>query len=190
MRVFAAIPLPDEVRQAIYRIGLKLRETDVRASWVRPENMHLTLRFYGELPAEKAKLLADHLSERLSGYESPLLLARGIGAFPTITRPSIVWAGLDTLSGNLEFLQRDAEEAALAVGLPAEEKSFHPHITLSRLRRPGRENALAALLVSFQEEGRVPEFGREFNARNVVLCSSRLTPHGPIYEVIREIRLK
>lgn len=190
MRVFAAIFLPEEVRTAIYTVALQLREKGDPASWVRPENMHLTLCFYGEVPEEKVKRLADWLSEHLPCHERPLLLARGVSAFPSITRPSVLWAGLDTLSGNLDLLQQDTELAALEIGLPAETKPFHPHITLARLRRPGKGTACAGLLASFQENGHVPEFGREFHAESVVLFSSALTPRGPVYKVLREMRLK
>lgn len=190
MRVFVAISLPNEVRKAIHTVALKLREKGDPASWVRPENMHLTLRFYGEVPEEKVKQLSDWLSERLPLHERPLLLARGVGAFPSITRPSVLWAGVETLSGSLEPVQRDTELGAREIGLPAEPKPFHPHITLARLRRPGKECACTGLLASFQENGHVPEFGREFCAESVVLFSSVLTPRGPVYKVLREMRLK
>lgn len=190
MRMFVAIELPEEARTAVYALGLKLRGEKGEASWVRPENMHLTLRFYGDVPEERARDLGQFLGRQAAGIAAPVLIARGIGAFPSVRKPAILWAGLENVSGDLSALQQVTEDAAREIGLPPETHRFHPHVTIARLRRPGKSDSYAELLAPFQEEGHVPEFGQAFQVRNVVLFSSLLTPHGPVYKVVREIPLK
>ena len=190
MRTFAAILLPEDVRDALCALSTRLRKEGLQAGWVKPDNLHLPLRFYGELDEAQASRLLVLLSERLAGREAPVLLARGVGAFPTLRRPSILWAGLETGTDALEALQEDTEQSARDIGLRPETRRFHPHVTLARLRAPGRARGPQSLLSRFQEEGRIPEFGQEFVARSVVLFKSSLTPRGPVYTVLREIPLK
>ncbi|MGI6139457.1 MAG: RNA 2',3'-cyclic phosphodiesterase [Candidatus Hydrogenedentales bacterium] len=189
MRVFAAIALPEDIRDAIHNLGERLRKKGDAASWVRSENMHLTLRFYGELTEEQVKCLIDDLSAALPGHDKPLLLARGLGAFPSITRPTILWAGVDTVSGHLIPIQHCTEAAAQALELPKERKAFHPHITIARLRKPGTKVACQPLLAACQETGAVPEFGQEFPVHNVLLLRSVLSSKGSMYHILREIAL-
>jgi RNA 2',3'-cyclic 3'-phosphodiesterase len=190
MRTFIAIELPEETRDALSRMGSQLCKNGMNGSWVKPENMHLTLRFYGDIEADAALRLGAFLGEALTPQIQLTLLARGIGAFPSIRKPSIIWAGLEHISGDLISLQRATERAAGEIGLPPETRIFHPHVTLVRLRRPPVGNEWAALLAPFQAENSIPEFGQEFRVRNVVLFSSTLTLQGPIYRKIREFPLQ
>ncbi len=152
--------------------------------------MHLTLRFYGDVSEEQVSALCRFLAEQLAPLEAPLLLARGLGAFPSLKRPSILWAGFEILSGDLCAPQQITEEAALEIGLEAEKKPFHPHLTLGRIRNPADAAAFYPLLAPYQEEGHVPEFGYAFNASKVLVIRSQLTPRGPIYTIMREMMLK
>ena len=189
MRMFVAIELPEAACNAVHALGLKLRREKDGASWVRPENMHLTLRFYGDVPDAQTRPLIESLCRRISPLRWPVLLTRGIGAFPSVRRPSILWAGLETLSGDLDALQQAAEAAASDIGLPPETRAFHPHVTIARVRVQDKTGAYAALLAPYLEPGATPEFGQAFEVRNVVLFSSQLTPRGPVYKVVREIPL-
>jgi len=189
MRMFVAIELPEAARNAVHALGLRLRREKDGASWVRPENMHLTLRFYGDVPDTRMRPLIESLCLRIAPLRGPQLLTRGIGAFPSVRRPSILWAGLETLSGDLNALQQAAEAAASDIGLSPETRAFHPHVTIARVRVPDKAGAYAALLAPYLEPGCAPEFGQAFEVRNVVLFSSQLTPSGPVYKVVREISL-
>lgn len=185
VRTFAAIPLPDSIRQPIDALTARLRSGGAQASWVRREHMHLTLRFFGEIdPNQQVPRLAGLLAEACS-HASPFLLhVRATGAFPNTRKPSVIWAGLDPLDGPLAILQAAVENAARAIGLPPDDKTFHPHITLARIRDP---RSARSLLYALQNESAFD--AGAFLVRNVTLFSSELAPQGPIYRVVREFPL-
>lgn len=188
MRVFVAIRIPDDVRSALTTISDRLRRTKIHASWTIPENMHLTLRFYGEIHPSDVSQIVIFLSEQLRNFSAPLLLVRGIGAFPSLDRPLVLWAGTEVLEGALLEIQQATEQAACLIKLSPEKKPFHPHITLARIKNPVHGKIIKPLLENVSASG-PPEFGREFRAHEIVLFSSTLTPKGPIYNVLREICL-
>ena len=181
MRVFIAIELPESVRSRIAALVGRLRESGARVSWVRPENMHLTLRFLGEADPEPVERLEHILSDAYKATPAFALQVQGTGAFPNTRKPSVIWVGVGPLEGPLMQVQDAAEAAARAIGLPPEKKAFHAHITLARIR-----NARAArpLMERFEEE-RDFDAG-EFSVASVSLFSSQLTPKGPIYARLEE----
>ena len=189
MRTFIAIEIPEEVRAALHDFQERLRKRGMHASWVKPEVMHLTLRFLGDIAEAQVDTLASFLKDSYDGLVSPILLTRGIGAFPTIRKPSVVWAGIETLAGELDSIQRIAETGACRIGLPPEMKPFHAHVTLARMRKRDTAQLVSQLMTPYLGEGMTPEFGHEFRAANVVLFSSTLTPKGPIHRKVQEFSL-
>ncbi len=189
MRTFIAIELPEATRVALYDFRELLRRKGIHATWVKPEAMHLTLRFLGDVTEEQASTLSAILTEAYSSTAAPFLLVRGVGAFPSSTNPSILWAGIDTLQGNLETLQQAAESAARQIGIPPEAKPFHPHITLARFKKREDSRSAAQLITPYLAEDMKPEFGNEFRASNVVLFNSTLTKNGPVYKILQEFPL-
>jgi len=116
------------------------------------------------------------------------LVAEGLGAFPSLRRPSVLWAGVRALSGDLLAVQRAAEACAAAIGLSPEPKPFHPHLTLGRVRAP---RGLAPLLEAFAElAAAAPRFGDAFPAPAVALFQSELKPGGAVYTRLEEISLQ
>ncbi|NLN94017.1 MAG: RNA 2',3'-cyclic phosphodiesterase [Candidatus Hydrogenedens sp.] len=187
VRLFAAIALPSSVQESVAAYVEECRNavpTSIR--WVDPKNLHITLRFYGELQAEQALLLQSSLDHSLSGLTGPLLQLAGTGAFPSLRRPSIFWAGVKILSGDLMPLVEACEEAAHRLDQPAEAKRFVPHITLGRLRKKKEFSHREREVFG----SRTPShFGQEFKAQNVVLFKSQLTPRGPVYTPLKEYPL-
>lgn len=183
MRSFIAIELPEAIQELLSELSARLRESGANASWVRPGNIHLTLRFLGEVDEDGLDRLAEVLSERYTSVSPFPLSVRGIGAFPNLRRPSVIWAGVGPVEGALTEVQAAAEAAAQAIGLPEESKSFHPHLTLARLRLP---RGIEPLLARLQDE---KDFsGGDFIANAVSLFSSELTPRGSIYRRLKEFR--
>jgi len=181
VRSFIAIELPEAVRESLSRLSARLRESGVNASWVRPSNIHLTLRFLGEVDEEGLDRLTRILTEHYASVSPFPLSVRGTGAFPNLRRPSVIWAGVEPAEGALTEVQATAEAAAQAIGLPEESKSFHPHLTLARIRVP---RGIEPLLARLQDE---KDFsGGDFTANAVSLFSSELTPRGPIYRCLKE----
>ncbi len=190
MHLFAAISLPEASHAALHTLVHKLQPKSGGVTWVKPDNMHLTLRFYGEVSEEQLPALSCCLEKRLAPFKPPELLVRGVGAFPSIKKPSVVWAGIETVSGDLCGIQGATEQAAREIGLAPETRAFHPHVTIARLRTTATTSLFASLLQPYQEPGKIPEFGPDFCADKILLFRSLLTPRGPVYTIVREIILK
>lgn len=184
MRAFIAIEIPDAVRESMGALRDQWRDSGVRAAWVRPENMHLTLRFLGEVSHDQVARLRETLDTAYAAMPALCLAIRGAGAFPNPRRPSVLWVGVHALSGDLAAAQQCAEDAARGIGLAADNKAFHPHITLARIRdarQAGPVQELVAAAADFD--------GGAFAVETVSLFESELRPSGPLYRRLREFRL-
>ena len=189
MRTFIAIELPEAARTSLHDFSELLRRKGMHATWVKPEAMHLTLRFLGDITEEQAGTLSSVLAESYADTDAPVLLIRGVGAFPSVKKPNILWAGVETVQGNVDVLQQAAEFGARGIGLVPETKKFHPHITLARFKKTEDSRLASQHIMPYMGEQIAPEFGYEFRASNVVLFSSTLTKTGPIYKKLREFPL-
>lgn len=135
MRLFVALEIPPAVRDNFEAMISELRPLAPQWKWVRPENLHLTLKFIGELPAEdldgiRGALLAVRSERRV------VLQFRGLGFFTSDKRPSVFWGGIEA-SSNLVTLAGDIDRALERVGVPREQRPFTPHLTLARIAAPG-----------------------------------------------------
>jgi 2'-5' RNA ligase len=181
MRTFIAIELPEAVKTSLGALVDRLRGAGVRVSWVKPESMHLTLRFLGDIDAEHVDQLRAILHDAYKGIVPFTLSVRETGAFPNPRRPSVIWVGVEPLEGGLATVQMAAESAARAIGLPPEDRPFHPHLTLARIKDSGTAGPLMACF----EQERGFDAG-DFAVGSVSLFSSQLTPHGPIHRCEQE----
>lgn len=181
MRTFIAVELPDPIKKSLHELSGRLRAKDGRVSWVRPDRMHLTLRFLGDVEPDPLNALRDRLRAVYSGLEPFTLRVEGAGVFPNRRRPSVVWAGTVPAEGPLAEIQTAAEDAARAIGLAAENRPFRPHLTLARIRDA---RAGAALLARLESERAFR--GGEFVVDAVSLFSSELTRQGPVYRRVEE----
>ena len=171
MRLFAAIPMPEPARRALLNVLATLEGTGWRVRWVGEGNLHLTIKFYGEV----AEPLVAQVSARLTDAvrRTPVLPLRldGVDAFPGLRRPRVIWAAVDGPPA-LELMQHRVEREAAAVGFPSDGKPFRPHITLGRVKSgaalPGTAPALLNQI----------ELDLAFEAVQVVLFESRLTRAG------------
>jgi len=183
MRCFIAIELPAAIHEALEDAKMRLRAAHVKASWVKPGNVHLTLRFLGEIEEVQAARIAVTLEEDYEAVPPFRLRVQGLGAFPTARRPSVLWAGCGPLDTGLSDVQQKAEAAARAVGLDAETKAFRPHLTLARIRDRRSAGPVAAAL-----ERQRGFDGGEFEVSAVALFESRLSPAGAEYTRLKEFR--
>ncbi len=176
IRLFVALPLPDKVSDGL----LAMRSGVPGARWMSREQLHLTLRFIGEV-GESDAIAID---EALASVSVPRLTLelKGVGEFGG-RNPRALWAGVAG-DGALRHLQRKIESAMQRLGLPAEERKFTPHVTLARLRgvSPGR-------VMDFLHDHALYASG-SFEVTHFVLYSSRTTPNGSIYVAEREYPLR
>jgi RNA 2',3'-cyclic 3'-phosphodiesterase len=138
-RVFLAIEIPDAVRDAL-REPLDALQPLHEPIRINPtERMHLTLHFLGHLPRPVVEQLQSDLAGAVSRHRRSGLIAQGVGAFPTIARPRVLWAGISGADlPRLNALQADLGDALRTAGVTVEGERFHPHLTLGRVRRPLR----------------------------------------------------
>ena len=154
MRLFVALDIPEGVRQAISAFAGKLRQTCKQARWTRVEGAHVTLKFIGEVPAEKA----GPIQAALAGvpFPSPIqLVYRGAGFFPNERRPRVFWPGIEA-GTELPALAEAVEASLEPLGIARESREFSPHLTLARFDSSGD---LADLRSSVAAAGPL-EFGR------------------------------
>ncbi len=180
LRLFVAVDLPEDVRETLGRLQGDLRQRDLSGlRWVRPEGIHLTLKFLGETPAERVPAIEAALSAATGGSE-PFRLALGSpGTFGGRRGPRVVWLEFEGDVQRLRGLQAVVEGAMVAVGFPPEEREYSPHLTLARVPQPPR--AGTAERVARALEAVAPPTA-EFKVGEIVLMRSRLQPGGAVYE--------
>ena len=184
IRSFLAIELPEAIRRKIEEVqnDLKLSHADVR--WVSPEKIHLTLKFFGSIDESRI----DPIVKSIGGptqTSSPFSLAvRGMGAFPHLKNPRVIWMGLVDEKEILPSFQRELEKELRKIGFESEDRPFHPHLTLGRMKSNQGRDELIGRMEKYREE----QFG-DFQVEKVVLFKSDLRPSGPIYTPLKELRL-
>jgi 2'-5' RNA ligase len=181
IRSFLAIEPPDAVLKEIDAVQRRLRkriEGDIR--WVRPEGIHLTLKFFGDVFAADIANIAT-IAEKAAEKEGPFSLSiGGAGAFPDPSRPRVLWLGM---SGDVERLlafQKGLDQSLNEIGFPREERPFRPHLTLGRIKTSRGLIGLSRAL----EEGEEYRAGR-FVASGLSLMQSELTPGGAVYKQLK-----
>lgn len=184
MRIFVAINLPADMRRRLESAAEPLREEAFPVRWVAPANVHLTLKFLGEVTEERASAVTAAIDDVVAGVAPFQLIAEGFGAFPSPERPQVVWIGIE-LSAELRSLQERVERALAELGFPRENRSFHPHLTIGRARKGAARSAFRGLGASM---GKL-EYHDEFQVRSIDVMKSRLTPSGAIYSVLHSAEL-
>ena len=143
VRSFIAIPVPSREIEALEQAVKHLDEEIGRhVRWVRPEGIHLTLKFMGDIPAATAERVLEALLPVTAGFNSFQLSISGLGVFPNSRRPRVLWAGLDGGLKSLSELHMAVDEAVGKLGLPKDQRPFSPHLTLGRVRRDAAEGQL------------------------------------------------
>ena len=176
IRTFIAIEIPGniifkirELQEGIKVYGLKIR-------WVRSENIHLTLKFLGDVEAVKIGEIAEAISKTVKGYTPISLKAKGIGVFPGIKRPRVLWVGLTDQLEVLVRLQKTLDENLKRLGFPGEKRPFKGHLTMGRIKERIDVKKFGDALMAFRR------FESEtFTAGQLVLYKSELKPSGAVY---------
>ncbi|MEB3852152.1 MAG: RNA 2',3'-cyclic phosphodiesterase [Desulfurococcales archaeon] len=187
MRVFIAVDVEEPLLVSrLSRLIDAVASTGVPLKAVEPENLHITIRFIGEVPEGLAGEIAREVIGRLEFPEFEVEL-RGLGAFPGPYRPRVVWVGVSEGAEWLSKIRGQVEEGLRRLGVPPERggKEFHPHVTLARVKGSRNIQALARLIAEYGDY----TVGR-MRVASVRLKKSTLTPRGPIYETLAEARAR
>jgi len=181
MRAFIAIDLDPGIKARLDSFIGRTTPLSRGVKWVTLDSMHLTLKFLGEISEDQASRLKEGLGT-LAARSKPIVLAcRGLGSFPPGSpNPRVLWAGVYA-GPDLALLAEAIENLGQEMGFPREDRPFHPHLTLGRVKLPG---GLRAVLEEF-DRAREEAFG-EMTARRLTFFQSRLSPSGAEYGVLGE----
>jgi 2'-5' RNA ligase len=186
MRVFCALELPDEVRAAAAEHGARLRRDfpNVKASWPRPESLHITLKFLGEIEAPRVERLSHAAAVAATEFAPVELSIETAGAFPPRGAARVLWLGIRDETGQLARLQHRLEAECAAAGFPSEPRPFKPHLTIARLRASNDAHAIS-------EAHRLTPFGpHTFNVSELLVMRSELGPGGSRYTPLSRLELR
>ncbi|HSR30067.1 MAG TPA: RNA 2',3'-cyclic phosphodiesterase [Anaerolineae bacterium] len=189
LRTFIAIELDDELRDNLGRLQARLRERVSPGSvrWVRPDGIHLTLKFLGDTPLAKVEEVQAALAQAAADVGPFAFTVAGVGCFPNARSPRVVWVGLQELSGALVRL-RDAVETQVApLGFPTENRPFRPHLTIGRVQRRASKSEVREIgeVVTTSSIGTVDEM----TVTVVSYIKSDLKPSGAVYTTLFEAKL-
>lgn len=178
MRLFVALEIPEEIRSALGIFLKELRGIAPQAKWVRVENLHVTLKFLGEVPPAKVSAMESALGAIRSARPVTLDF-RGMGFFPNEKRPRVFWAGMEA-SANFKALAEDIDHGLHQLGFPLEDRPFTPHLTLARFDPPGLPPKLGPVAAGNSSRSFGSLTSREFH-----LIESKLKSTGAEYTTLQ-----
>lgn len=182
-RLFVAIALPDEIRNTLQELQTELKRYARDAKWVKPDGIHLTLKFLGYVDVARMDGIVGSLTRVAAACPAASIEIRGCGVFPNSRRPNVLWTGVE--SEQLDGIQAEVEEAMAALNFEKEKRPFSPHLTLARFHDP---HGLTPLMLQVDQKKELP-LGR-FTASNMKLYESILHREGAEYHVVKEFPLE
>lgn len=182
IRTFIAIDISDKIRQRAADLIERLSESGAAVKWARPETMHLTLKFVGDVADNEIMQVCSVVKDATSGITPFKVHFRGAGAFPNAQRPRIVWAGIQPAVDELQELHKRLEASLADLGYPQERRKFTPHLTLGRLRGNTGLKELALLIETLGKF----DLG-EIQPSELCVYSSTLERGGPIYNIMSRV---
>lgn len=184
LRLFIAAELTSEVRQALGRLqdDLKRKLPPKVIRWTNPDGIHLTLKFLGDTPADKAPAVVQALEQAAAGFEPFVFQVAGFGCFPNPRKARVLWVGIPQMPKTLSDLQRALDLQLTRLGYAKEDRPFSPHLTLGRVNdsiSAGERQALSDLIARTEvgSLGTVP-------VHEVILFKSDLKPTGAVYTAL------
>ncbi len=186
LRLFVAADIPHEIKMAIADAIASLKEGSPGGRWVKPENLHITLKFIGEFEKEGLERLANEILAVAKRFAPFAVCLGGCGAFPSPARARVLWIGMTEGGGEAAAIARKLDARLEKVGVKRENRDYRGHLTLARLKNPVDCRALLEELASD-----VVGLGRlSFRVEGLTLYHSVLGPSGPAYTVLREFALE
>ncbi len=184
MRIFIAIDTPEEIKRNISALQSELKATGADVKWEISNKFHITLKFLGETNEIIIPELILSIEKIADTFPPFRLKYKNIGSFPNRRNPKIIWVGCENSDGILEKIKNTIDSKLIEFGFETENRKFHPHITLGRVKSPKRIKYLLPIIenITFDTEAIV--------CREILLMKSDLKPTGSEYTIIKTINLK
>jgi 2'-5' RNA ligase len=178
VRLFIGIEISDEVRAELARVQQRLGRCRAKVKWVPPQNIHLTMRFLGEVSEDRLESVSAAMAGAAGGGPFEFEVC-GLGRFPSRGSPRLVWAGVKDGAERVCAVQAELERGVRKAGFEAERRRFTPHLTVGRVKSRAGTDELSALIEQHADRA----FGR-CPAAELVLIRSKLTPSGAVYSAV------
>ena len=180
IRAFLAVPLTRYFDIDVAPLINTLKNEYPHVRWVSPEQIHITLHFFGSIPMDDFQRISRIVNPLVADTSPFAITLEGLGAFPAIDRPSVIWIGVGGETDLLTQLQQRLEGQFLGAGFPCEDRSFKPHLTIGRVKEAKREMRLGNHKFGPTQAKRIEE---------ILLLRSHLTPGGASYETMQTYSL-
>lgn len=183
MRTFIAIELPKAIQDSLARLEERLKKSGADVKWVEPRNIHLTLKFIGEIDQQKSEQVGEAVKSIAGSKAAFHMRVFSIGAFPKINFPRIIWAGIDKGDSETKEIAKALEEKLAELGIPKEDRPFSSHITIGRAKSTLNRDKLIRELTAAGDIFKTENL--EFTVERITLFQSTLAPGGPVYEPLK-----
>jgi 2'-5' RNA ligase len=184
LRLFYAIFISPRIAETLARHISQCALSGADVKWVEPQNLHLTLKFIGEVQLERLEEIIAAGESAADGVKTFRVFWEGFGAFPDFRRPRVIWAGMKQGGRAVSEIAERLEDRLAAAGFRKEERAFRPHLTIGRVKSPGGLEELRKATERIQNS----RIG-EMEVSSFSLVKSTLTSRGPIYSVVRNFEL-
>ena len=185
MRLFIACPIPDSLKKSIEKIESLFKESEADVKWIKPENLHITLKFLGKVDKERLNDVIEKTRNAINGVSSIYANVESLGVFPNWRKPRVVWIGIEQGKEELKRLSNNVDEKLSLVGFEKEKREFAAHLTIGRVRSNKNIKKLIDVLQKKSKE----TFGEIF-IDHIVLMESKLSSQGASYACIEKFSLK
>jgi 2'-5' RNA ligase len=185
VRTFIAVPVVGDAADSVARFAAEISKVCAPVKWVKPGNLHVTLKFLGDLPRSRIPALVEAVRLACEGEARFEVTLRGAGAFPNIERARVLWVGMADGADRLAKLAEAIDQTTIDAGFPRADKAFRPHLTVGRARGSSAGSG-ASRIISRNSDIELGIVGVE----EVHVYSSKLTPSGPIYTSLAKIPLE
>lgn len=187
MRTFIAIELPKQIKDVLADLQAHLKQSNADVKWVKPENIHLTLKFLGEIDEDKLVKITEIIERIASQKKQFQIKLSRLGAFPKKGFPRVLWVSVDKGDEETKAIVKELEENIERLGIPKEERPFSSHITIGRIRSPLNKDKLLKALNESEDYFAAESI--EFDVTGITLFKSALGPGGPVYEALKEVNM-
>ena len=185
IRVFIAIEPAPRIRDVIRDLQNDLKRDDIgsKVRWVKPEGIHLTLKFLGDTPSSQIEEIGSAMSRAVVGHKAFTIACAGMGLFPESGNPRVIWVGITEGIDALSRLSHDLDTQLSELGFPSENRAFKAHLTLGRIKSRLDRGSLVDLIK------RLKTPTMEMDAQEIILFHSDLQPQGSIYTPLKRVTL-